>query len=175
MELPGEAYLFTLSLVAVTFAVVSALVMIMRQSMGGKMSAFDVYLITAYISLGFLQSLVALLPPLVSLFELSPRILWAIASGLSAIAFSTVLFGIVHRRIKASPEPIAWAVKASFSLHAVATIMLLVNAVAEPWQGVHLFAAAVTLSVASVMWAFVRRIASLFGVKPSKDWDPTRG
>ncbi len=62
MELPGEAYLFTLSLVAATFAVVSALVMIMRQSMGGKMSVFDVYLITAYISWGFMQSIVALLP-----------------------------------------------------------------------------------------------------------------
>jgi hypothetical protein len=175
MELPGEAYLFTLSLVAATFAVVSALVMIMRQSMGGKMSVFDVYLIATYISWGFLQSLVALLPPLVVLFEPSPRILWAISSGLAAVVFAAVLASGVHRRIKASPEPIAWAVKTSFSLHGVAIVIFLVNAVAEPWQGVHLFAAALTLSVASVMWAFVRRIASLFGVKPSKDWDPKRG
>ena len=46
MELPGEVYLFNLSLIAVTFAVVSALVMIMRQTMGGSLSNFDVYLIT---------------------------------------------------------------------------------------------------------------------------------
>lgn len=175
MELPGEAYLFTLSLVAATFAVVSALVMIMRQSMGGKMSVFDVYLITAYISWGFMQSIVALLPPLVALFEPTTQVLWAVSSGLAAVVFTAVLAGIVHRRLKASPEPTALAVKTSFSLHAVAILVFLVNAVAEPWQGVHLFAAALTLSVASVMWAFVRRIASLFGVKPSKDWDPKRG
>lgn len=175
MELPGETYLYTLSLVAATFAVVSALVMIMRQSMGGKMSLFDVYLITTYISWGFTQSLIALVPPLVSLFEPTPRILWAVSSGLSALVFAVVLAGIVHRRLKASPEPIALAVKTSFSLHGVAIIVFIVNAIAEPWQGVHLFAAALTLSVAAVMWAFVRRIASLFGVKPSKDWDPKRG
>jgi hypothetical protein len=175
MELPGEAYLFTLSLVAATFAVVSALVMIMRQSMGGKMSVFDVYLVTTYISWGFAQSLVALLPPLVALFEPAPRILWAAASGLAAVVFAVVLASVVHWRMKASPEPIALAVKTSFILHAVAIIIFLVNAVAEPWQGVHLFAAALTLSVASVMWAFVRRIVSLFDIKASKDWDPKRG
>lgn len=73
MELPGEVYLFNLSLIAISFAVVSALVMIMRQSMGGKMSLFDVYLISTYISWGFTQSLVALLPPLVALFEPAPE------------------------------------------------------------------------------------------------------
>jgi hypothetical protein len=175
MQLPGEAYLFTLSLVAATFAVVSALVMIMRQSMGGKMSLFDVYLITTYISWGFTQSLIALLPPLVALFEPTPRILWAASSGVSAVVFAAVLFSIVHRRLKASPEPIALAVKTSFSMHGVTIAIFLVNAIAEPWQGVHLFATGLTLSVAAVMWAFVRRIASLFGVKPSKDWDPKRG
>src|SRR4030042_1795634 len=98
MELPGEAYLFTLSLVAATFAVVSALVMIMRQSMGGKMSVFDVYLVTTYISWGFAQSLVALLPPLAALFEPAPRILWAAASGLAAVVFAVVLASVVHWR-----------------------------------------------------------------------------
>ena len=175
MELPGEAYLFNLSLIAISFAVVSALVMIMRQSMGGKMSLFDVYLISTYISWGFTQSLVALLPPLAALFEPAPRVLWAISSGLAAVIFAAVLASIVRWRLKASPEPIALAVKTSFSLHGVAILIFLANAAVEPWQGVHLFAAALTLSVASVMWAFVRRIASLFGVKPSKDWDPKRG
>jgi hypothetical protein len=57
MELPGETYLFNLSLIAVTFTAVSALVMLMRQTMGGKLSNFDVYLITSYISFGFAVAL----------------------------------------------------------------------------------------------------------------------
>ena len=36
MELPGETYLFNLSLIAVTFTAVSALVMLMRQTMGAN-------------------------------------------------------------------------------------------------------------------------------------------
>jgi hypothetical protein len=42
-------------------------------------------------------------------------------------------------------------------------------------QGVGPHAAAVTLSLGTAMWAFVRRIASLGGDKPSEDWDLKRG
>jgi hypothetical protein len=35
MELPGTAYLFNLSLISITFTAVSALVMLVRQTMGG--------------------------------------------------------------------------------------------------------------------------------------------
>lgn len=42
MELPGSGYLFNLALIAMTFTAVSALVMLVRQTMGGKPSNFDV-------------------------------------------------------------------------------------------------------------------------------------
>ena len=175
MESSGELYLFNLSLVAVSFAVVSALVMLMRHSMGGKLSAFDVYLTATYVALGLFLSLISLLPPLVALFGPTPRVLWATSSGTAAIAFAAVLASIIKRRRKASPEAISLAVKTSFSLHGIAILALLVNATVEPWQGAHLHAAAITLSLASVSWAFVRRIASVLGSTPSKDWDPKRG
>lgn len=175
MELPGDVYLFNLSLIAVTFAVVSALVMIMRQTMGGRLSNFDVYLITTYISIGFVLSVIAILPPLVSLFHPTPAILWGVSGILAAVFFTAVIAGVIHWRWKAAPDPISWAVKTSFSLHILAIIVLVVNAIAGQWQGVHLYAAALTLSLANVMWAFVRRIASLLGDKPGEDWDPKRG
>ena len=40
MDMPGETYLFNLSLLAVTFAAVSALVMLLRQVMGGRFTQF---------------------------------------------------------------------------------------------------------------------------------------
>ena len=43
MDLPGETYLFNLSILSITVAVVSALVMLVRQTMGGKLSNFDIY------------------------------------------------------------------------------------------------------------------------------------
>jgi hypothetical protein len=175
MELPGETYLFNLSLIAVTFTAVSALVMLMRQTMGGKLSNFDVYLITSYISFGFAVALAAILPPLVSFFELPPFGLWAISSSLAAVLLGSVLMTVVHRRRIVAPEPMALAVISSFSAHGLVVITLLVNAVIQPWQGMHLFAGALTLSVAVIMWTFVRRIASLVGDKPGDDWDPRRG
>ena len=60
----GSTYLYNLSLVSITFAAVSALVMLMRQTMGGKLSKFDVYLVTSYVSGAIAVTIVALLPPL---------------------------------------------------------------------------------------------------------------
>ena len=85
IELPGAAYLYNLSLLAATVAVVSALVMVVRETMGGKLSKFDVYLLTTYISLGFVIAISAIVPPLVALFDPAPWALWLVASGLSAL------------------------------------------------------------------------------------------
>ena len=73
MELHGEAYLFNLSLLAITFAAVSVLVMLVRQTMGGRLSNFDIHLITSYIARGFVIAVAAILPSLVADFGLPRR------------------------------------------------------------------------------------------------------
>jgi hypothetical protein len=162
MDLPGEAYLFNLSLVTITFSAVSALVMLIRQSMGSGLTRFDIHLIATYISYGFVLTVIALLPPLLSLFELAPNVLWTIASGLAFLLFMPVLISVVLRRRKSSKSPAPLAVKSSFVIHGIANLIFLANAVIGPWQGIHLYATALTVSVATVMWMFARRIASLF-------------
>ena len=74
MDLPGEAYLFNLSLVAMTFAAVSVLVMLMRQTMGGALSNYDVHLVTNYVSQAFVVAVGAILPSMLADFGLpAPR------------------------------------------------------------------------------------------------------
>jgi hypothetical protein len=175
MELPGETYLFNLSLIAVTFTAVSALVMLLRQTMGGKLSNFDVYLITSFISFGFAIAISAVLPPLAAFFDLGPAALWAVSSGLAAVLLGSTVAANVHRRRSVTTEPMSLSVIASFATNGFSAIVLLVNALVPPWQGIHLFAGALTLSTAAIMWAFVRRIGSLVGDKPGDDWDPKRG
>jgi hypothetical protein len=175
MEMPGETYLFNMSLIAVTFTAVSALVMLLRQTMGGKLSNFDVYLITSFISFGFAIAISALLPPLVSFYGLESSALWAVASGIAAIIMGSTVATNIRRRHVVAREPMSWSVRSSFGANSLSAIVLLVNAVVSPWQGVHLFASALTLSMAALMWAFVRRIGSLVGDKPGDDWDPKRG
>lgn len=175
MELHGEVYLFNLSLLALTFAAVSALVMLLRQTMGGKLSNFDVYLIATYVSLGFVIAAGALLPPLVALFEPSPRVLWAVSSGIAAVLLAGVMIIVIASRRKASAEPLSQAVAIIFAVHFLDAAILALNAVVPGLQGVGPFAAALTLSFFVLMLAFVRRIRSLLGDKPGEDWDPRLG
>ena len=175
MELPGETYLFNLSLIAVTFTAVSALVMLLRQTMGGKLSNFDVYLITSFISFGFAIAVSAILAPLITFAQLPPAAMWAVSSGLAAIILGTTALANIHRRRTVATEPMSWWVWSSFAVNCLSASILFINAVIQPWQGILLFAGPLTLSMAIIMLAFVRRIGSLVGDKPGDDWDPKRG
>ena len=175
MEVPGETYLFNLSLIAVTFTAVSALVMLLRQTMGGKLSNFDVYLITSFISFGFAVAISAILLPWVAFLELPSRAFWAVSSGLAAVILGSTLLANIHRRRIVATEPMSWSVRSSYYANGLSVTILIINAVVSPWQGIHLYAGALTLTTAVVMWAFVRRVGSLVGDKPGDDWDPKRG
>ena len=173
-ELPGEAYLLNLSLLAVTFAAVSVLVMLVRQTMGGKLSNFDIHLLTSYVARGFAIAVAAVLPSLFLDLGLSPPVFWATVSGLAAVLFATTMALTLKERYRvteraALPPFLTFAV----SLHWIAAFILAVNAIV-PWQSMFAFKAALTLSLAVAMWAFVRRVGSLVGDQPSDDWDPSR-
>ena len=175
MELPGETYLFNFSIIAITVTAVSALVMLLRQVMGGKLSNFDIHLITSYVSLGFVLALDAILPPLVALGDPAPAVLWAIASGLAAAFLAFVIVTLMRRRRRIVGSGSPFLVRVDWTLQWAAILLLVVNAAVPPVQGMLLFASALTLSMATMMWSFVRRIASLLGDKPGEDWDPHRG
>jgi hypothetical protein len=70
---------------SITFSAVSALVMLLRQTMGGKLSKFDVYLVIAFVQQVFALAIAAILPPLIARFEVSSAVLWTIASGLAGV------------------------------------------------------------------------------------------
>ena len=124
MNLPGETYLFNLSILSITVAVVSALVMLVRQTMGGKLSNFDIYLIEVFVSLGFVVAGDAVLPPLLSLFEPSPGILWTTASGLAALLLAIVVANIIVTRRRVSSEPMSVLVVITLAGQCVVVLLL---------------------------------------------------
>jgi len=174
-ELEGTGFLFNLSVLALTFAAVSALVMLVRQALGGKLSRFDIYLLRAFISFGFAVAIGAILPPLLILFELQRVLIWPIASVLVALMLAVILVSVVTTRRRVTSGGVPLLVTVSYGLHALAVVLLIVNAAVPPIQGAGLYATGLTLCLANTMWAFVRRISSLAGDKPSDDWDPGRG
>jgi hypothetical protein len=175
MELHGSTHLFNLSLLAITFAAVSVLVMLVRQTMGGKLSKVDVHLVTTFVSLGFVQAIIAVLPPTVDLLGLSGRALWATASGVSAVLLAAVWINIQWERAKFTMGRKSPVVVLRFALQWFAVMILAINAVIPTVQGVGLHSAAVMISLGTAMWAFVSRIASLGGDKPNEDWDLKHG
>jgi hypothetical protein len=57
VELRGAGYLYTLSLIGITFSTISALVALLRQALGGQMTNFDVYLLRTYMAPGFITAI----------------------------------------------------------------------------------------------------------------------
>jgi hypothetical protein len=174
MELPGSAYLYNLSVVAMTFAAVAALVMLIRQTMGGKLSNFDVFLMVAFVSIGCVVAVDAMLPPLLSIFDLPSGVLWATASGLAAVILASWIMIMVALRRRVSSAPMPHWVAAVYASHGVAALLLAVNAVVPRLQDLRLFALSLTLSLVVFMFSIVRRIASLLGERAGEDWDLPR-
>jgi hypothetical protein len=174
MNLPGEAYLLNLAMLAMTFAAVSVFVMLMRQTMGGKLSNYDIHLVTTYVSQGFIVVVCAILPSLVADFALPPTAVWVIASGFAAVLLAASRVYIQRRRSKAAkiaPPPFLVFV---YTFQWMLVLLLMANAAVPDLRGVGPFKVALSLSLAVVMLGFVRRIASLLGDEPSDNWDPRR-
>ena len=175
MELPGEMYLFNLSILAVTFSAVSALVTLLRHSMGGKLSNFDVFLVTNYAAHGFVVAIAAILPSMLAEFRFPQPVVWAVASGLAAIFLGVKVGFTMNRWSSIAKTSMPFALAVSFGAQWIAVLILMTNVLVGSIRGAALFELALTLGLATIMWSFIRRVSTLVADKPSEDWDPKRG
>jgi len=162
MAFSASAYLFALATISVTFVGFSALVIILRQTIGGEMSRLDVLVTRIFIQLGFIVAAGALLPPLLMLFSLPPGLTWRISS--IAAAVPSFLFAVTYpsRRHAASgarTPPAIW----------IDVLILLVAALVLAWNGVGiglepapgLFAAGLTAILFLSGWAYLQALDTL--------------
>lgn len=175
MELHGEVYLFNLSLLAITFSAVSALITLLRQAVAGKRSNFDVFVVNAYVSHGFVVAVNSVLPPLIAQSGLSEPLIWIVASGLAAVFLAADVANTMRQRSTATKAPMPYPTLIAICLHWFGVLLLLANAVIPAVRGIFLFEAALTICLATAMWAFVRSIASLRSDHRSEDWDTKKG
>jgi hypothetical protein len=128
MELLGTSYLFTMALLAMTFIGFSAIVMLLRQTLHGKLSRLDLMIAQSYMEFGLMISVGAMLPPLLSSWELSHAIIWRVSSGLLAACVLVFAFTYPARRRKASHEPTPLYVKINLSFVYFIGIIFLIDA-----------------------------------------------
>ena len=105
MDLTGSAFLFTLAGLSVSFVGFSTLVIILRQTLGGRMSKLDILITKIFIQLGFIVAAGAMLPPLLSLFHLPEIVVWRMASIAAAILACLFAATYPMRRWTASASP----------------------------------------------------------------------
>jgi hypothetical protein len=175
MEIPETGYLYNLSVLAITFSTITALVMLLRQTMGGKMSNFDLVLITNFLSAGFVVAVDAILPPLLLSLGLSTTIAWMVASGAAAVVTAWAFVRAYVRRRAVTKPPMPLGVAISFLCYSLSVLLMAVNAILPQLRNGGMFLAALSLLLGSMMWAFARRVASLLGETPSVDFDPNKG
>jgi hypothetical protein len=156
IELPGAAYFYTLATVAITFVTFSSLLIILRQTVGAGLTPYDSTVTRFFMELGFIVILGALLPPLLSICEAPPDLIWRLSSGITG---ATLLLRVVTwpaQRLRAlGRQPPALA--ALYMVAGIfAALLMIENAIGFPWHpAMRVHAVSVTLSLFTTGAAFL--------------------
>jgi hypothetical protein len=159
MAISASTYLLALATISVTFVGFSALVIILRQTIGGEVSRLDVLVTRIFIQLGFIVAAGAMLPPLLMLLSLTPSLMWRVSS--IAAAVPSFLFAVTYprRRRAASGVRTPFVIWIDVLVLLVAALILACNAVGvgfEPSAGP--FAAALTAILFLSGWAYLQAL-----------------
>jgi archaellum biogenesis protein FlaJ (TadC family) len=132
MELPGVNYLYALATVSITFVGFSALLLVFRETIGGRMMSYDSYFTLSFMQAGFIVTAGGLLPQLLAFYEMSHTSVWRTSSLILAIPIFLFVARIPVRRRTATKESIPFYVGLLLLLQFLAGAYLLLNAVGWP-------------------------------------------
>ncbi len=156
MELKGAAYLYTLATLMITFAGFSALLLAFRQAAGAQLSVLDRFLAKTVLVQLFTLTGGALLPPLLSLFDIPQTWLWRVAAVCFAIPMLALLLTYPKRRRRAvgkSPPPVVFAV--FVALGSITVLAMLIYILAGPTYQAGAYLVSLTVNFFTTAFAFV--------------------
>jgi hypothetical protein len=113
MEFKGATFLYTLAGLMITFAGFSALLLILRQAAGARVSRLDRYLARTVMTYIFVLTAGALLPALLALYDIQEKWIWRASGLLFALPMLALQVTYPHRRRKVvgeGPPPAIFAV-----------------------------------------------------------------
>jgi hypothetical protein len=153
----ASGYLYTIAIVGITFAGLSVLTMILRQTLGGQMTKFDSFVTRTWVQLGFMSTFGSILPPLLILFGDPAQIGWRISSGIMAVILGSWALTFLRRRHAANPtRPPLQVVMFSLAMD-IAALALAANAIVVPVErlaGVYAAADTAILIGAGMLFLF---------------------
>ena len=128
MESPGTSYLYTLALLGMTFMGFAAIVMLLRQTLGGHVRAFDVLFARVYMEFAVIVIMGAMLPPLLMLWELPPGAVWRLSSGLVGLPLLGIALRYPARRRATTGQPTPRYVRVNVTIILLISLTLLIAA-----------------------------------------------
>lgn len=108
MEMEGATYLYTLATLMVTFAGFSALLFVIRQAAGAKLSLLDRFIVRNIMTYVFILTGAALLPELLDSFYIPTLVVWQLSGLVFAIPMLILqmTYPIRRRRLVGSAPPL---------------------------------------------------------------------
>jgi hypothetical protein len=170
MELHGSGYLYALATVAITFVGFSALLLVFRQTIGGRMTRYDAFFTLSFVQAGFIVAMGALLPPLLALYALEEETAWRVASAVAAALILAFVAAFPARRRRATGSKAPAYVWGLLVLQAFAGLDLVLGAIGRPLGPQPAsFAAAMTAMLIASAVAFLAALSLVFREPVEKD------
>jgi hypothetical protein len=156
MEVKGATFLYTLAGLMITFAGFSALLFVLRQAAGARLSLLDRYLAKTVMTYIFVLAAAALLPALFALYDIQEQWIWRDSGVLFALPMLSLQVTYPRRRRKAvgkGPPPAIFAVFVVFG--SAVTLAMLVYVLAGFRYGAAAYITALTVDFFTVVFGFV--------------------
>ena len=128
MESPATSYLYTMAILGMSFMGFAAVVMLLRQTLGSHLRAFDTLFARVYMEFGLIATIGAMLPSLLMFWELPPAAVWRVSSSLLGISLLVFTVTYPARRRAASREPTPRYVRANLSILLMISLTFLLAA-----------------------------------------------
>ena len=155
MESSATSYLLTMAVLGMTFMGFAAIVMLLRQTLGSHLRAFDALFARVYMEFAVIVSMGAMLPPLLMFWELPTGAVWRLSSGLVGILLLWIGLSYPARRRAVTDEPTPRYVRVNVTIIVLISLTLLIAATGmlhERSGPVFLAALTVFLAFALVAW-----------------------
>jgi len=128
MESQGTSYLYTMAILGMTFMGFSAIVMLLRQTVGGHLRPFDALFARIYMEFALIVSIGAMLPLLLTFWELPTATVWRLSSGLLGVRLLAIASRYPARRRAATGEPTPRYVRVNVGIIFLISLTLLITA-----------------------------------------------
>jgi hypothetical protein len=159
MRIDPLNYLMQMADLSLAFVGFSAIVITLRQALGGKLAKLHMLFVRLIIEGGLLVLIFALIPPALSLTDLAEPVIWRISSTVFVLASSIYLAAAIRRRVAVGTSGLPLRVIINTVIFLVAILAMSVNALgifAEPnaWP----YVLGLTLSLIFSVFIFLQNI-----------------